>query len=67
MDNVGILSKFEPNNGHEYIPRKVKNDQKHKKIRRIASESTNVPVPKRRRSSSAQGHFKLSTPRGVTK
>ncbi|KAA8537266.1 hypothetical protein F0562_027047 [Nyssa sinensis] len=68
LDNLGISSKFESSNGHEYVPIKANVDQKHEKRKRqVASESTNVPIPKRRRSLSAQGPNKVSLPRSTSK
>ncbi|KAM7525318.1 hypothetical protein LguiA_015220 [Lonicera macranthoides] len=67
VDNLGISSKFDSSNGHEGVPTKAKTDQKNKKGKRVASESINVPVPKRQRSSSAQGRYKLSLPRSTSK
>ncbi|XP_059624884.1 sister chromatid cohesion protein PDS5 homolog A isoform X2 [Cornus florida] len=55
LDNLDMSCKFESSNGHEYVPGKTKIDQKHgKRKRQIVSESTNVSIPKRRRSSSAK-------------
>uniref|UniRef100_A0A5B7AN91 Sister chromatid cohesion protein PDS5 B n=2 Tax=Davidia involucrata TaxID=16924 RepID=A0A5B7AN91_DAVIN len=68
LDNLGISSKFESSNGHEHVPRKTKIDQKHEKRKRqVACESTNVPVPKRRRSLSGQAAYKSSLPRSTSK
>ncbi|KAA8519226.1 hypothetical protein F0562_013482 [Nyssa sinensis] len=68
LDNLGVSSKFESSNGHEHVPRKTKIDRKHEKRKRqVASESTNVPIPKRRRSLSAQGAYKFSLPRSTSK
>ncbi|KAI8001212.1 hypothetical protein LOK49_LG09G01369 [Camellia lanceoleosa] len=59
LDNLGTSSKFESSNGHECTPKNLKIDQKHKKRKKlVAGETTNSPVPKRRRSSSAQGASK---------
>ncbi|KAL7213803.1 hypothetical protein ACSBR2_016356 [Camellia fascicularis] len=71
LDNLGISSKFESSNGHENghedVPKKMKIDQKHQKRKKsLASETTNVPIPKRRRSS-AQGAYKCSIPKNTLK
>ncbi|GMP73500.1 hypothetical protein CsSME_00031242 [Camellia sinensis var. sinensis] len=59
LDNLGTSSKFESSNGHECTPKNLKIDQKHQKRKKlVAGETTNSPVPKRRRSSSAQGASK---------
>ncbi|KAL7212411.1 hypothetical protein ACSBR2_015154 [Camellia fascicularis] len=59
LDNLGASSKFESSNGHECTPKNLKIDQKHQKRKKlVAGETTNSPVPKRRRSSSAQGASK---------
>ncbi|KAK3010031.1 hypothetical protein RJ639_010994, partial [Escallonia herrerae] len=50
-DNLDAPNKFELNNGHEYVAEKNKNDQKGPRGKRKAGETTNVPIPKRRRSS----------------
>lgn len=65
FDAMGMSSKFESSNGHEYSShRKSKMGQKHeKKKRRRSTEVTPVTVPKRRRSSSA----KSSLPRSASK
>ncbi|KAL2495632.1 hypothetical protein Fot_39389 [Forsythia ovata] len=61
LDNLGITSKLESSNGNEYIHKKRRSDHKLQKRKTTFGESTNVPVPKRRRSSSAQGHRSLLT------
>lgn len=60
FDNLGMSSKFESSNGHEYSPgKKTKTDLKHEKgKKRKASDATSVKVPKRPRSSSAHGGFR---------
>lgn len=65
LDNAGNLDKVEPS-GNEYV-RKKSDIQKHKKSKRKTSESANVPIPKRQRSSSAQAHNIASPSRAVTK
>ncbi|KAG6695602.1 hypothetical protein I3843_09G106700 [Carya illinoinensis] len=59
-DNLGMSSKFESSNGHEYSPgKKTKTDLKHEKgKKRKASDTTSIKVPKRPRSSSAHGGFR---------
>ncbi|CAA2986797.1 sister chromatid cohesion PDS5 homolog A isoform X1 [Olea europaea subsp. europaea] len=59
MDNLGITSKLKSSNGKEYVHKKRRSDHKTQKRKMMFSESTNVPVPKRKRSSSAQGHKSL--------
>ncbi|XP_022877905.1 sister chromatid cohesion protein PDS5 homolog A-B-like isoform X3 [Olea europaea var. sylvestris] len=61
MDNLGITSKLESSNGNEYIRKKKRSDHKPQKRKTMFSESTNAPVPKRKRSSSAQGHKSVAT------
>ncbi|KAL2524137.1 hypothetical protein Adt_09191 [Abeliophyllum distichum] len=55
-DSLGMTSKFESSNGHEYVDKKYRIDNKPQKRKKVFSEATNVPLPKRRRSSSGQGH-----------
>ena len=63
LDNLGTSGKLEASNGHECIEK----DQKHRKRKeRVASETTNVPVPKRRRSS-PQVAYKFSLSRKTSK
>ncbi|KAL2549041.1 sister chromatid cohesion protein PDS5-like protein A-B-like [Forsythia ovata] len=52
---------LESSNGNEYVHKKRRSDHKLQKRKTTFGESTNVPVPKRRRSSSAQGHRSLLT------
>ncbi|KAL2475831.1 hypothetical protein Adt_36567 [Abeliophyllum distichum] len=61
LDNLAITSKLESSNGNEYVHKKRRSDNKLQKRKTTFGESTNVPVPKRRRSSSAQGHRSLLT------
>ncbi|CAI9783991.1 unnamed protein product [Fraxinus pennsylvanica] len=61
MDNLGITSKLKSSNGNEYVHKKRRSDHKPQKRKMMFSESTNVPVPKRKRSSSTQGHKSLPT------
>ncbi|XP_074344973.1 sister chromatid cohesion protein PDS5 homolog A isoform X2 [Apium graveolens] len=65
LDNAGNLDKVEPS-GHEYVGKKS-DIQKHKKSKRKTSESANVTIPKRQRSSSTQAHNIASPSRAVTK
>ncbi|XP_073137283.1 sister chromatid cohesion protein PDS5 homolog A isoform X2 [Henckelia pumila] len=52
--DLGTSSKLESSNGHEHVNKK-KSDQKLQK-RKLLAGAACVPVPKRRRSSSAQAH-----------
>lgn len=65
-DNVGGSSKFEASNGHEYVLKGSKMDHKLQKRKSVLDGSSNVPVPKRRRSSSTLGP-KLSSPKVTSK
>jgi sister-chromatid-cohesion protein PDS5 len=62
-DNLGMSTKFESSNGHEHVlSKKIKMDPKlGKGKKRIAGDATSVPVPKRRRSSSAHSAFRSPT------
>lgn len=62
LDNLGLSSKFESSNGHnDFSSEKTKSESEHQKVKkRKASDVTSVPVPKRRRSSSAHGASRLS-------
>ncbi|GMY36602.1 sister chromatid cohesion protein PDS5 homolog A isoform X4 [Fagus crenata] len=62
-DNLGMSTKFESSNGHEHVlSKKIKMDPKlGKGKKRIAGDTTSVPVPKRRRSSSAHSAFRSPT------
>ncbi|XP_057513185.1 sister chromatid cohesion protein PDS5 homolog A-like isoform X2 [Actinidia eriantha] len=65
LDNLGTSGKLEVSNGHDYLEKKI--DQKYRKRKeRVASETTNVPVPKRRRSS-PQVAYKFSLSRKTSK
>ncbi|PIN12278.1 Sister chromatid cohesion complex Cohesin, subunit PDS5 [Handroanthus impetiginosus] len=55
-NDLSTTSKFESSNGHGYARKKRRNDQELQKKKNLFSESTDVPVPKRRRTSSAQAH-----------
>ncbi|XP_071922284.1 sister chromatid cohesion protein PDS5 homolog A-like isoform X1 [Coffea arabica] len=55
-DNLGDSSKFGSSNGHEYVLKEMKADRKLQKRKTMLDESKNVPVPKRRRSSSSLVH-----------
>ncbi|KAI3456589.1 hypothetical protein Pfo_013252 [Paulownia fortunei] len=46
-------------NGHEYVHKKRRSSHKLQKRKTLFSESTDVPVPKRKRTSSAQAHKSL--------
>lgn len=50
-DSLGITRKFESNSGHDYVNKKYKSDIKPQKRKKVCSESTDVPLPKRRSSS----------------
>ncbi|KAM1033682.1 hypothetical protein FF1_037151 [Malus domestica] len=67
LDNLEKPSKFESSNGHENLPsKKSRKDLKHEKEnKRKSTEATSVPIPKRRRSSSAHGAFR--SPRSTSK
>ncbi|KAG8365331.1 hypothetical protein BUALT_Bualt18G0093600 [Buddleja alternifolia] len=55
-DNMDKASKFESSNGHEYVRKKKRSDHGLQKRKPLFSESTeDVPVPKRRRTSSKKG------------
>ncbi|XP_011096143.1 sister chromatid cohesion protein PDS5 homolog A isoform X1 [Sesamum indicum] len=54
-DNLGTAGKFGSSNGREYAQKK-RSSHKLQKGKTLFSESTDVPVPKRRRTSSAQAH-----------
>lgn len=60
FDSLGMSSKFESSNGHEYFPsKKTKMDLKHEKgKKRKSSDATSLTVPKRPRSSSAHSAFR---------
>lgn len=65
-DNVGGSVKFESSNGHDdSVPKESKTDHKLPKRKTVLDGTNNVPVPKRRRSSSTTGHkshnWKVST------
>ncbi|KAM1124110.1 sister chromatid cohesion protein PDS5 homolog A [Malus sylvestris] len=67
LDNLEKPSKFESSNGHENLPsKKSRMDLKHEKEnKRKCTDATSVPVPKRRRSSSAHSAFR--SPRSTSK
>ncbi|KAL0398901.1 UNVERIFIED_CONTAM: Sister chromatid cohesion protein PDS5 [Sesamum radiatum] len=54
-DNLGTAGKFGSSNGREYAQKK-RSSHKLQKGKTLLSESTDVPVPKRRRTSSALAH-----------
>ncbi|GLU20621.1 hypothetical protein SLE2022_368110 [Rubroshorea leprosula] len=61
LDSLGVSSKFESSNGHEHFPRKkAKFGQEHQGKKRKDVDTTLVPVPKRRRSSSTRSPSKVS-------
>ncbi|XP_022716254.1 sister chromatid cohesion protein PDS5 homolog A-like isoform X2 [Durio zibethinus] len=62
LDSLGMSSKFESSNGHKHFPtKKVKLEEEHQEgKKRKVSGAASVPVPKRRRTSSAHGAFKIS-------
>ncbi|CAJ1941535.1 unnamed protein product [Sphenostylis stenocarpa] len=60
VDNLGTSSNLEPSNGHENSLSK-KDPESAPGKKRKARETTPVPVPKRRRSSSTHGKLRLST------
>ncbi|XVF26230.1 hypothetical protein REPUB_Repub13aG0281300 [Reevesia pubescens] len=62
LDSLGMSSKFESSNGHNYFPtKKAKMEQEHQKgQKRKVSGEASVPVPKRKRSLSAHSAFKIS-------
>ncbi|KZV51246.1 hypothetical protein F511_05903 [Dorcoceras hygrometricum] len=53
--DLGTSSKLVSSNGHQYVNKK-RSGQKIQKRKSMLGETTNVPVPKRRRSSSVQAH-----------
>jgi len=55
LDNLGVSTKFDSSNGHG----EIKSEESLKR-KGIPEELTNVPVPKRRRSTSAKGHKRSS-------
>lgn len=55
-DNPGTAIKSGSNNGHEYVHKKRRSSHKLQKGQPLFGESTDVPVPKRRRTSSTQAH-----------
>ncbi|KAG4401440.1 hypothetical protein GLYMA_07G268200v4 [Glycine max] len=63
VDNLGTPTNFEPSNGHDHslIKKELKDPEYATGKKRKASKTTPVPVPKRRRSSSAHGKLRLST------
>ncbi|KAK7387666.1 hypothetical protein VNO78_22454 [Psophocarpus tetragonolobus] len=63
VDNLGTPTNFEPSNGHEHSlsKKELKEPESATGKKRKAREITPVPVPKRRRSSSAHGKLRLST------
>ncbi|CAK9156797.1 unnamed protein product [Ilex paraguariensis] len=66
LSNLDTPTKFETSNGHDDAAIKTKTDQKHEKRKIMASVSTNVPVPKRRRSSTAHSPYRLSLQKGIS-
>ncbi|KAL6990616.1 hypothetical protein U1Q18_008733 [Sarracenia purpurea var. burkii] len=67
LDNTGISSKFEASNGHGYVKKNMKIDQKDReRKKRLASETTKVQVSKRRRPS-GQDMYKFPIPKNTSK
>lgn len=62
LDNLGTSTNFEPSNGHEHsLSKKALKDPESATGKKRKAGETSVPVPKRRRSSSAHGKLRLST------
>ncbi|KAL2467066.1 hypothetical protein Adt_42917 [Abeliophyllum distichum] len=59
VDSLGTTRKLESSKGHEYVYKKSRSGQKLQTRKMICSESKDVSVPKRRRSSSVQGYKSL--------
>ncbi|KAL8046058.1 hypothetical protein ABFX02_08G154700 [Erythranthe guttata] len=59
-DNMDTTSKFESSNGHQYA-RKKRSDNEPQKRKSFFSEASDIPVPKRRRSSSGQARKPVLT------
>ncbi|KAK4434769.1 DNA mismatch repair protein MSH6 [Sesamum alatum] len=55
-DSLGANTKFESSNGHGCARRKRRSGDEHEKRKMLSSESTDIPVPKRRRTPSGQAH-----------
>ncbi|KAK6133264.1 hypothetical protein DH2020_033025 [Rehmannia glutinosa] len=62
INSEGATSKIKSSNGHKHA-RKKRSQPKLQKSQRLFDETTDVPVPKRRRTSSAQAH---KSPEGVS-
>lgn len=58
-DNLGTTSKIGSNNDHEDFDKKRRNIHQLQKRKTLLDESKDVPVPKRRRTSSSQAHKSL--------
>ncbi|KAL2483907.1 hypothetical protein Fot_45351 [Forsythia ovata] len=58
-DSLGTTRKVESSKGHEYVYKKSRSGHKLQMRKMIFSESKDVSVPKRRRSSSVQGYKSL--------
>ncbi|KAG8385890.1 hypothetical protein BUALT_Bualt03G0092100 [Buddleja alternifolia] len=59
-NNLGATSKFETSNGHGFVHKKRRSGHKLHKRKTLFTESKDVPVPKRRRTSSTKAHKSLS-------
>ncbi|KAH6768773.1 binding protein [Perilla frutescens var. frutescens] len=60
-DNLGTPGKIGSSNDHEYVGKKGRNIHQLQKRKTWFDESKDVPVPKRRRTSSAQAHKSFQT------
>lgn len=58
-DNLGTTGKIESSNDHEDVDKKRRNIHQLQKRKTLLDESKDVPVPKRRRTSSSQAHKSL--------
>ncbi|XP_034898204.1 sister chromatid cohesion protein PDS5 homolog A isoform X1 [Populus alba] len=66
LDNMGLSNMFESSNGHKDLSGKIMSESEHQKVKKgNVSDMTPVPVPKRRRSSSA--HNSSRFPRSLSK
>ncbi|KAL9146836.1 hypothetical protein ABFS82_13G137100 [Erythranthe guttata] len=61
-DNLDTAVKFRSSNGHEYVQKKKRSNHNLQR-KTLFDESTDVPVPKRRRTSSAQANKSLRSKR----
>ncbi|KAL1537227.1 sister chromatid cohesion protein PDS5 B-like isoform X1 [Salvia divinorum] len=60
-DNLGTSGKIGSSNNGEHVGKKRKNIHQLEKRKTLLDESKDVPVPKRRRTSSSQAHKSLQT------